>query len=66
MKLYGGIDLYSNNSVIALLDKQGQVIYRQHLPNNLTLILTELKPHKRDIAGLVVESTYNWFISYWS
>ena len=61
MKLYGGIDLHSNNSVIALLNKQAQVIYRQRLPNDLTLILTELKPYKRGIQGLVVESTYNWY-----
>jgi transposase len=61
MKLYGGIDLHSNNSVIAIIDKQDQVIYRQRLPNDLTLILTELKPYKRGIEGLVVESTYNWY-----
>ena len=61
MKLYGGIDLYSNTSVIALLGKQDQVSDRQRLPNDLALILTELKPHKRGIAGLVVESTYNWY-----
>jgi transposase len=61
MKLYGGIDLHSNNSVIALLGKQDQVIYRQRLPNDLTLILTELKPYRKSIEGLVVESTYNWY-----
>ena len=61
MKLYGGIDLHSNNSVIALIDKQDQVIYKQRLPNDLTLILTELRPYKRGIEALVVESTYNWY-----
>ena len=61
MKFYGGIDLHSNNSVIALIDKQDKVIYKQRLPNDLTLILTELRPYKRGIEDLVVESTYNWY-----
>ena len=26
MKLYGGIDLHSNNSVVALLDEQDEVV----------------------------------------
>jgi len=29
MKRYGGIDLHSNNSVIALLDEQDQGVYRR-------------------------------------
>jgi len=61
MKLYGGIDLHSNNSVIALLDEEDKVIYRRRLPNDLELILAELEPHKEAIEGLVVESTYNWY-----
>ena len=61
MKLYGGIDLHSNNSVIALLDDEDKVVYQRRLPNNLQLILAELEPHKEAIEGLVVESTYNWY-----
>ena len=61
MKLYGGIDLHSNNSVIALLDEEDKVVYRRRLPNDLKLILAELEPHKEAIEGLVVESTYNWY-----
>ena len=61
MKLYGGIDLHSNNSVIALLDEQDQVVYRRRLPNDLATILGELAPYQGAIEGLVVESTYNWY-----
>jgi len=61
MKLYGGIDLHSNNSVIALLDEEDQVVYRRRLPNNLATILGELAPYRESIEGLVVESTYNWY-----
>jgi len=61
MKLYGGIDLHSNNSVMALLDEQDQVVYRRRLPNDLATILGELAPYQGAIEGLVVESTYNWY-----
>jgi transposase len=61
MKLYGGIDLHSNNSVVALLDETDTVRYRQRLPNDLNVILGELAPFADAIAGLVVESTYNWY-----
>lgn len=61
MKLYGGIDLHSNNSVIALLDANGDIVCRKRLGNQLSKILTMLKPYQDQIEGLVVESTYNWY-----
>ncbi len=39
MKLYGGIDLHSNNSVMVLIDEQDHVLYQKRLPNDLGLIL---------------------------
>jgi hypothetical protein len=33
MTVFGGIDLYSNNSVISLIDTQNRVISRDHLIN---------------------------------
>ena len=61
MKVYGGIDLHSDNSVIGLLDEQDRVLYRKRLPNELAIILGELSPFEKDVEGLVVESTYNWY-----
>jgi len=61
MKLYGGIDLHSNNSVIALLDEQDKVLYRHRLANDIELVLAQLEPFSGGIEGLVVESTYNWY-----
>jgi transposase len=61
MKLYGGIDLHSNNSVVALLDEQDHVVYCKRLPNDATVILEALAPYRTAIEGLVVESTYNWY-----
>jgi transposase len=61
MKLYGGIDLHSNNNVIAIVDESGRVVYQKRLPNDLDTILKRLAPYQSELEGLVVESTYNWY-----
>jgi transposase len=61
MKLYGGIDLHSNNSVVVLQDENDAVVYRRRLPNDIAVVLGELAPFADAIVGLVVESTYNWY-----
>jgi len=61
MKLYGGIDLHSNNCVFNLVDNEGHVVLKKRLRNNLEIILGLLDPHRDVLAGLVVESTYNWY-----
>jgi transposase len=61
MPLYGGIDLHANNSVVALMNEQDEVIYQKRLPNDLPTIVEQLAPYHADIEGLVVESTYNWY-----
>ena len=61
MSLYGGIDLHANNSVVVLLTDQDQVIYQQRLPNHLPAILEPFHLYRGEIAGVVVESTYNWY-----
>jgi hypothetical protein len=37
MEVYGGIDLYSNNNVVALSDEANRIVCRKRLPNNLAL-----------------------------
>lgn len=61
MKLYGGIDLHSNNSVIGLLNEEDEMIYQRRLGNDLPTILGVLEPYRAQIQGLAVESTYNWY-----
>ena len=61
MKLYGAIDLHSNNNVIVLMDEKDKVVYQKRLTNHLPLILEELSPYASSIEGMVVESTYNWY-----
>jgi transposase len=61
MKLYGAIDLHSNNNVTVLIDERDKVVYQKRLPNDLGLILEQLSPYASSIEGIVVESTYNWY-----
>jgi transposase len=61
MKLYGGIDLHSNNSVINLIDENSKVILKKRVNNKLEKIVMLLEPYRNNIEGLVVESTYNWY-----
>ena len=61
MKLCGGIDLHSNNSVVVLCDEHDDVVYRKRLPNDLNTIVSALEPYQGALEGLVVESTYNWY-----
>ena len=61
MKLYGGIDLHSNNSVINLIDENSQVLIRKRMANSLDAMVMLLEPYRDDLIGLVVESTYNWY-----
>jgi len=58
---FSGIDLHSNNSVIVVSDEQDRVVYQRRLPNELEQILAVLAPHREELVGVVVESTYNWY-----
>jgi transposase len=61
MTCYSGIDLHSNNSVVLVSDAADRVLYQRRLPNDLPTILAALEPHRGELAGVVVESTYNWY-----
>lgn len=61
MKIMVGIDLHSNNALCGLMDESGRRLVHQKLPCDLALILQLLKPYRRRIATIAVESTYNWY-----
>ncbi len=61
MKLYTGFDLHSSNNYLAIVDGKGKIVYKRKLRNDPESILTALMPHKDNIAGIVVESTFNWY-----
>ncbi|MFP3556963.1 hypothetical protein SB861_40610 [Paraburkholderia sp. SIMBA_049] len=55
---YSGIDLHSNNAVVAVIDDQDRVLYCKRLANDLSSIIAVLAPFHEDLQGVVVESTY--------
>jgi len=61
MKVYAGIDLHSNNSVIGFVDGQGRRLGHVRVGNELGLIYKILESPNNRIEGVVVESTYNWY-----
>ena len=61
MKLYCGIDLHSNNSVVVILDEADKVVYQKKLANDLELILQQLAVFINDIVAIAIESTFNWY-----
>ena len=61
MKLYCGIDLHSNNSVISVIDDCDKIHYEARLPNELNTIISALDPFRSALSACVVESTYNWY-----
>lgn len=61
MSLYCGIDLHSNNHVVVVIDEEDRRIMEKRLPNELTATLTLLEPYREQLAGIVVESTFNWY-----
>jgi len=61
MKLYGAIDLHSNNCYLVLLDENDNVILQMRCPNDLPTILSRLSPYQSAIQGIAVESTFNWY-----
>jgi transposase len=56
-----GIDLHSNNSVVVVTDETDKVLVSRRCPNDLEKVLALLAPHRDELAGVVVESTYNWY-----
>ena len=61
MKLYGGIDLHSNNSFVSIINESDAVVLEKRFPNDLAAVLNALQPFQHDLIGVVVESTYNWY-----
>jgi hypothetical protein len=61
MKLYAGIDLHSSNNYLGIIDTNDKRIFGKRLPNCIKKISMALKPFRKKISGIAVESTYNWY-----
>ena len=59
--LYGGIDLHSNNSVVAIVDAQGKKIFGRRLVNDLARIEQCFAVYREQLCGVAIESTFNWY-----
>jgi transposase len=62
MRLYAGCDLHSSNTYLGIRDENGKRVFEKKLANDPEVIVNILKQFKNEIAGIVVESTYN---GYW-
>jgi len=61
MKVYVGMDLHATNTYVGMVDEKNEVLHKQRFRNELPLILAGLDPFRKDIEGVVVESTFNWY-----
>ena len=61
MSLYAAIDLHSSNNVLAIMNGEGKPLLQRRHPNELARILADLAPYQSEVAGIAVESTYNWY-----
>ena len=58
---YCGIDLHSNNSLVSVPDVEDHVVAEKRVPNDLAKIIGLIEPWRAELAGVVVESTFNWY-----
>ena len=61
MTLYCGIDLHSNNHLVVVIDEQDKRLEERRVGNDLSLTLALLEPYRDGLAGVAVESTFNWY-----
>ena len=60
-KLIAGIDLYSNNVMIGVINQDGKRVAHRKLDCNLNEVVQFLKPLKPQLQSMAVESTFNWY-----
>jgi len=61
MGTYAGIDLHSTNNFIGVIDGKDKRLYSKRHGNQLEHVLKALKPFKKTMKGIAIESTYNWY-----
>jgi transposase len=61
MSLYCAIDLHSTNNVPVVIDDDDRILFQKRLPNDLSTVISALKPFRQDLHAVAVESTFNWY-----
>lgn len=60
-RLMAGMDLHSNNVMIGIVDMDGKRVAHQKVDCDLSQVAEFLKPYKKRLKKVAVESTYNWY-----
>jgi transposase len=60
-KLIAGIDLHGNNLVIGVINESGERLKHKKIDCDLKQVVDFLKPMKRQLKSMSVESTFNWY-----
>ena len=60
-KLIAGIDLHGNNLVIGVINQDGTRLMHRKLDCSLEQVEAFLRPFKRRLQSMAVESTFNWY-----
>ena len=61
MALYCGMDLHSTNTWVFIGDELDHPVVSRRIPNRLESLLKALEPHRDELVGIAVESTFNWY-----
>ena len=61
MQTYAGIDLHSSNNYIGIIDGNDKRLYSKRHDNNLKQVIKALEPFEKNLQGIAIESTYNWY-----
>jgi transposase len=61
MATYAGIDLHSSNNYIGVINSKDKRLYGKRHDNNIKEVVKALSPFRKNLKGVVVESTYNWY-----
>lgn len=61
MKLYAGIDLHSTNHYLGIINEENKVLFKHKLDNSLKETLRALEPFRKEVEGVAIESTFNWY-----
>src|SRR5438128_1114683 len=60
-KVAVGMDLHSNNVVVGIVEMDGKRVAIEKVDCDLTRVIAVLKPYKKRLTMIAVESTFNWY-----
>ena len=61
MKSYAGIDLHASNNYIGIIDSKDRRLFGKRVSNSMDTVKLALEPFRKNLSGVVVESTFNWY-----